>query len=281
MPSPRDTFLRNNQDELIQLAQHFTSYPANITKSSIENFILQFDDTDLLLALKLLQNIEFYEPSRMMDLSRQLGLTIHSLNGGTFDNVIFCPLSTTSGDSAEGILRNLRMTLTGRSTPRITTSNYVNVITDLSKPKFTEDTTNKKIVFIDHFIGSGDTIIGRWIAIQQWLNDNHDYYVGVLVAYEDAIRRVEEETFSRFNVVSMVQLPKTRRAFDEGNTIFTNEEKEKLKQYCDNLNISEEHRYGHRNGQSLVIFSNRVSNNVLPILHYETENWKPLFPRLL
>jgi len=215
----------------------------------------------------------------MLMLSRSLGNTVHTLNSGSFENVVFCPLSTTSGDSAEGILRNLRMTMTGRNSPRITPSNHVNVITDLSEPEFTDDVNHKKIILIDHFIGSGDTIIQTWGGIQQWQNENHDYYVGVLVAYEDAISNVES-TFNNLHILPMITLPASSRAFHESNSIFTANEKKILKNYCSQLNIRPPHQFGYNDGQSLVVFSNRVSNNVLPILYYETENWTPLFPRI-
>ena len=280
MVSKKERFFSKNQEVISQLAQTFSSYPNGITKNSIQAYLSQFKDDDLGLGLKILENVDYYDPTRMMNLCRQLGTTIHALNGSNFNNVILCPISPSSGDSSEGIKRNLKLTMNGRSNPKLSTENFTNVVTDLSNEEYTDDTKFKRIVLIDHFIGSGDTIIGMWGAIQQWENSNYEYNVGVIVGYEDAIQRVEEETASHVNVVSIVTIPSSLRVLNEQNPVFTPDEQSKIKNYCEKLGLPPQHQYGHNNGSSLVVFHNRVPNNVLPILNYGTENWKPIFPRI-
>lgn len=275
----RAQFYSKYQATISQLAQKFSSYPAGITNHSIESYLNQFKVKHLDLGLKLLRSIDYYDPSRMVNLARDLGNTVFALNNNSFDDVIFCPMSTTSGDSAGALKRLLRMSMTGSSSPRLTASHFLDNVLDLSKKKFTDDASNKKIVFIDHFIGSGESITRVWGGIQQWENVNYKYYVGVLLGYHNSIELVEENTADHLTVIPVIELPERVRAFHDDNRIFTSEEKEILKEYCRNLGLDEQDQYGYRNGQSLVIFSNRISDNVLPILHHSTDNWKPLFPR--
>ena len=272
-------FLTDNHQKIIQLAQKFVSYPAGITQHSIESFLKQFKAKDISLGLKLLRSVDYYDPPRMINLSRDLGNIVFALNNNSFDDVLFCPMSSTSGNSADAIKRLLRMSMTGRSSPGLTDDHFLNSVLDLSEEKFTDDTNPKKIVFIDHFIGSGNSIISVWGAIQQWENENYDYYVGTLVGYDDSITYIETETAHHLNVFSVVTVLERSRAFNENNIIFTNEEKEILKKYCENLGLDPNDQYGFMNSQSLIVFSNRISDNVLPILYHRTEKWIPLFPR--
>lgn len=279
MPSKKDRFLSQNHGQISSLTSRFSSYPASITTHSIDAYLSQFDVEHMPTGLKLLQNVDFYDPSLMLNRTRDLGNTVFALNNNSFQDVIFCPMSVTSGNSADAIKRLLQMSMTGISSPRLDNSNFISNVTKLAEPEFTEDTLHKKIVFIDHFIGSGDTIIQVWGGIQQWENENHEYFVGVLVGYSDAIQHVENESAHHLRVVPVIELPTRARAFHPQNRVFEKDEKEILKGYCEKLGLSNRDKYGYNNGQSMVVFSNRISDNVLPILHHTTENWAPLFPR--
>lgn len=272
-------FLTANHLTINQLVQKFSSYPAGITIHSIESFLKQFKAKDMALGLKLLRSIDYYDPSRMLNLSRDLGNTIFALNNNSFDDVLFCPMSTDSGNSADAIKRFLRMCMTGISSPELNDEHFLNNVLDLAEEKFTDDVNHKKIIFIDHFVGSGESIISVWGGIQQWENEHYTYYVATLVGYDDAINFVELETANHLNISSVITLPESSRAFHENNTVFLDEEKEILKKYCEDLGLSVNSQYGFMNSQSLIVFSNRISDNVLPILYQSTEKWTPLFPR--
>ncbi len=275
----RRQFYSSNQNTINQLAQRFSSYPADITKHSIESYLNQFKVNDLSLGLKLLRSVDYYDPSRMLNLTRDLGNLVFALNNNSFDNVLFCPMSTTSGDSAGALKRLMRMSMTGQTSPSLTDSHFLDNVLNLSEEEFTEDPSPKKIVLIDHFIGSGESVSQVWEGIKQWENENYEYYVAVLVGYEGSIRLVEDNASDHLKVISVIQLQERARAFHNDNRIFTSEEKEILKKYCVKLGLNEKDQFGYMNGQSLVIFSNRISDNVLPILHHSTDNWNPLFPR--
>lgn len=278
LPKTQQFFIQHHT-EIASLAQKFSSYPANITITSVQSYLNQFKD-DIELGLKLLNNVSYYDPTSMVDLTRSLGNTIKSINKNTFKDVIFCPLSTSIGNSSDAILRYLRVTMGGTpARQELFKNNFLSNVTELRRKIYRESNTYKRIVFIDHFIGSGDSIIRTWGGIQQWENPKHEYCVGVLVGYKDAMKYVEEETDSRLKLIPIIELLESARAFHPSNSIFSKNEKAKLMEYCDGLGITERDKYGYKNGQSLVVFSNRVSDNVLPILHHKTDQWNPLFPR--
>lgn len=281
MLSKQDKFLRTCQTEICTLAQLFASYPPGITKFSIESYLCQFEPQDMQVGLKMLQNVSFYDESSMINLTRKLKQAVYSLNNNSFDNVIFCPMSYGSGDSASVMKRRLRH-ISDNNNPSMKLyeqQHFLNTVIDLQRSALKDDANHKKIIFIDHFIGSGDSILYPWGMAQQWQNVNHEYYVGVLIGYSDAIKIVEDTTFSRLKVLPMIELSGNNRAFHDNNNAFTKSEKMTLMKYCDGLGLDEDEKYGYNNGQSLVVFSDIIPDNALPILHHTTSRWKPLFPR--
>lgn len=278
MLDKKDKFLLQHDKDIVQLAQKFNGYPSHIDKIAVQAFLTQFDAPDMPTALKLLKNIDYCNSSTIADLTRTLGNTVKSANGGSFNDVVFCPLSTTSGDSSGDIMRYLKVTMK-TNPPQLFKSNFLTNVTDLGKDEHITNNNRKKIVFVDHFIGSGSSVVEIWGGIQQWQNENYEYYVGVLVAYTDSIKYVEEETNSYVNIIPVIELPEKKRAFHDKNNLFDKNEKEILKKYCKQLRLDPRDKYGYKNGQSLVVFSNRTPDNVLPILHYKTDDWIPLFPR--
>lgn len=272
-------FFITNSPKLDTLAQRFGNYSSGITKSNIEHFISQFEPQDMATALKLLENIDYYDGPRITNLARSLGNEIKAVTNNQLNDVLFYPIKPSYGTSTESVQRKLRQTLSLTPAQRQEFNRKFIGVSQFTQ--LLQDSHPKQIVFLDDFIGSGDTVIRTWGNLQAYENDEHEYYVAVYVAYEDAIKRIEEETLCRFEVIAARTLHESDRSFNTNNTIFTQPEKEVLKKYCGKLHNRTEHQYGHRNGQSLVIFSERAPNNALPILHQATQQWIPLFPRNL
>lgn len=277
MASDIQRFLLEKSRDLDALANTFGSYSSGITRPNIDSFINQFTPEHYEVALKVLQNIDYYDGPRITTLARNLGGRIRSLTNNNLDDVLMCAVKPVYGTSTESIQRKLRQTLSRNAAERQVISQKFIKFSDFES--LSENTNNLSIFFVDDFIGSGDTIISSWGRVQIYENENHSYYVGVLVAYTDAIQRIEEETAYHFEIVSARELAPTMRIFNPNNTLFTEEEKQILKKYCEILPNKKEHRYGHRDGQSLVIFSEMAPNNSLPILHQRSDDWIPLFPR--
>jgi len=274
------TFLLANSSQIDVLAHRFSNYGDGITKTDVEHFVSQFESyNNLNLGLKLLNNVDFYDGPRVLSLARELGNNIKSITDENLQDVLICPLKPNPGSSAHLTQRKIKQTISQTIQER-----------QLFNQKFisydrlhtlSEETLLKKIFFVDDFIGSGDTVISNWGRFQALENDNHMYYVGALVAYTDSIQRIEEETASHFEIVVSRELSDSQRAFHPENHTFNQSEQRILKQICETIPNPDEHQYGHRNGQSLVIFSDQSPNNALPLLHKPARGWKPLFPRNL
>ena len=274
-------FLEDARGEITCLAQTFSSYITGIDTDSICRYLVQFDRAHMATAMKMLQWVDFYDGPRTIQLAQHLIDKIRERNGGTLTGVRFCPMTTGGNDSAGWMTRLLRSLDVHDPREREGISQGVmKSIYNLADLAY--DDGPKLIVLLDHFIGTGNSIISKWGHMRQWQNDDHKYLVVVLVSYEDAVEKIRDETDAVLDVVSGVVLSENARAFHSDNRNFTDMEKRTLKGYCERIEPGKKHRYGHNNSQSLVIFRDRSPNNALPVLHKKKPDiWTPLFPRYL
>jgi hypothetical protein len=136
----------------------------------------------------------------------------------------------------------------------------------------------RTIIFVDDFIGSGTSFTTFLGGLTSWYNPSYKYYYAVLVAHQQGISKITELPIE---VISATEpMPESKKIFSDANTFFTPEQKTILKKYCERLGLSKLFKYGFDNTQSNVIFYEKSSNNILPILNVKTKNWRhPLFPR--
>ncbi len=136
----------------------------------------------------------------------------------------------------------------------------------------------KNIIFVDDFIGSGASFVDFWEDIGPMYNEKHHYYLASLVAHKQGIEHIKANTPLDI-IVATKPIPYTKKIFHDKNKIFKKEEKKIIKKYCDDMGFSKKHRYGFNNTQSLVVFYERSSNNILPILYSRKNGWPAPFPR--
>ena len=278
MNSKKTHFLTGKYQVIQKLESCFGTYATGVCAEDIREYLKQYEFQDMTTALKLLQNVDFFAAHRNIALAKELLDTIMAQNNNSLDGVFFCPMSENTGDSASSMIRLLKLSIGGNAKARkIIQDNFLNNIFELEH--LVDDSNTKKIIFVDHFIGTGNSILRIWGGIRQWQNDNHSYYVGALVAYEDAMERIDDETNSILQIFSGLVLPSNTRIFHENNNTFSLNEQEIIKQYCAKIEKNKRNQYGYNNSQSLVIFHDRAPNNALPILHKKTDDWMPLFPR--
>ncbi|MCS4537643.1 MAG: hypothetical protein HYY67_02125 [Thaumarchaeota archaeon] len=276
MKDEKYKFLIDNQEKIEELATRFGSYVTRVDKNNINRFLTQFEIEHLQVALKLLDNVDYYDGTRRLSLLKDLCGMVLAVSNTSLENVVFCPLNPFSADSSDQIHRIFRNVMKGRAK---NCRNYnkkfihMNDLEDLNGKPYT-------VFFVDDFIGSGQSVIEHWGTIQHYEDrDNHTYYFAVMVAYKEAIDEIRKQTFEHFEIITSRELTNRNRAFHKKSKIFTDKEKEILKEYCKRISSSDKHRYGHNNTQSLVVFQDRAPNNVIPILKQNTNNWYPLFPR--
>lgn len=278
MTSKKDRFFQQNRNRIERLSRKFGSYATGVDKTDIQHYLAQFHPEHMPIALKMLEHVDYYNCARQVSLVEELARLIKGLTNNELRDVLFCPINSYSGTRADVIQNILKHKL------EITTSRGYNFnekfirMADLAD--LVESTDPKTVVFVDDFIGSGNTMINAWGTLQPYENTNHKYFLGVLVAYDDGMSRLKQETFGHFDILAVTKLPNSARIFHEKNTTFTNDEKGILKGYCEMVESKEDQQYGYKNTQSLAVFQERAPNNAIPILHRAVEGWTPLFRRL-
>ena len=140
--------------------------------------------------------------------------------------------------------------------------------------------SRKTIIFVDDYIGSGESFRKLWAEIGSYYNENNDYILACLVAHQQGVSAIRSDTPVKI-VTATKPVLASDKVFHSKNKKFTIDEKNILKSYCDKMGLLQEHRYGFRDTQSLVIMYEGAANNVLPILYHKNNNWSPLFPRTL
>ena len=157
-------------------------------------------------------------------------------------------------------------------------SKIKNIDVQIQKLKESEPMLPKTIVFVDEFIGSGTTVLEFLNNSGSWYSDEHDYHIATLCGHERGITKIQEYN-DQLNIISVMDpLPDSVKLLHEQNNLFSKEEKGILKKYVHQAEPQKLFHYGYKNTQSNIVFYERASNNILPILYSET-NWYPLFKR--
>lgn len=148
----------------------------------------------------------------------------------------------------------------------------------IRKLERSESIVPKTIVFVDEFIGSGTTVLEFLTNSGSWYSDEHNYYVATLCSHQKGITKIQEY-HDKLNILSVMDpLPDSKKLLHDKNNLFTKVEKGVLKKYVHQAEPKKIYHYGYKNTQSNIIFYERASNNILPILYSEIE-WYPLFKR--
>ncbi len=271
--SSKQQFIQNNWNKIEELEKNFIGYFKTVNANRIVQFLNQFELQHMPIALKLLENVDYYDIDTTSQLVTLLGTRIKKKTNRDVKNVYFCPMGESSGSSTDSILRRLRNEM------RLDHPKYNRQFIRISDLKdYALETEQKYIVFVDDYAGSGKSFLDFWGRIGTWYNENHTYYLGLLVCSQHAVDNIENNTPVKI-ISTKNPSPKSEKVLDDENTLFSDSEKEILKQYCKKLYDSDLMQFGFRNTQSMIIFYERSSNNILPILYSRKNDWFPLFPR--
>jgi len=226
----------------------------------------QFDDNDLPLALKILQEIKYYsiENIRAM-VHRLVGLMYHHFRPIRQNRILFVPI----GQPYEGssvIARALR--------DELRSENRIRYMADLER--LTPGTFDA-LVFVDDFSGTGKTLESWWDNVESIvLPRNVPFAIALLVLNYRARPLIEQFA----NVLCVDELDETCNAISQESDIFTAIEKVRLCHYCRRTSCSEKYLLGYGECGLLVAFKHQCPNDSLPILWYTRENhWEGLFRR--
>lgn len=257
-----DTFLASNNSRLNGLVQRFAGHITHVDRPAIIAWLTQFRSSDWDLALRLIESVDYYPQQRILTGAAQLhqqALTVLGISSG-FCAAAFGPIAGKSG---------------GEMLYRYRLANHLpdGCLIALTDLKDFIDNSSTRFIFVDDFIGSGEQAVRTWRNIS-WSIKPTQAVLTVHVAYQEGLDHVEQQT--GMSVVSNRILTEDDKLLSPHNTLFSQEEKRTLLEYCQRAG---EFPQGYRNMQSNVVFYYRSPNNCISILRSNNPRWKGLFPR--
>lgn len=150
------------------------------------------------------------------------------------------------------------------------------------------------LIIADDFSGSGRTLARLFDGPQSPISSvltslpRARLFIGVIAGYRDALQRVIAKTSDYGDRVRLA----VYRVFDEEDKCFSTEsrilpdaqERSDFRCFCVDVArrcfapLKGRHRLGYNGVGSLVVFSDTVPNSTLPVLWYDSSEWRPLFP---
>lgn len=242
-------------------------------------WLAQFEAPDLEMALKVLENVDYYTHDRIIEGLETLGEALVAKSRSNLEEMVFAGF-TTPGKSGDWMISDFRLA-TGLK-PRKYDGNFINLVS-LSEYKRSEEdesgTPQSRIfVFLDDYIGSGDSAIATWGNIQSETNLSDKYYLATLVATEVGAQKIKDYAPS-LEVVCADTKQSSSKVFHPSNAAFSDAEKTSLRKYCEVA--YPKWPTGFKDTQSLTVFCYRCPNNVIAVLYGKNDDWTPLFPRVL
>lgn len=260
-------FFRKNNKKIRELSNTFKGFP-DVNNTKIECWLDNFEDKHKNLAIKLLDNIEYFNQSKIFQASRDLLDQIKTLKRNDLSKVYFCFFGAPQ-KSGYAVLNMFAVA------NNLSGSNHTSKFKLLSElPQLTSE-EEITIVFIDDFIGTGNQAVNFFNKIQHIIPENTEIILGVVAAFERGITNIQEN--ANLGVICHKRLNEEDMLFSSKNKKFTENEKKILKEYCVKTEVSQTRGYG--NCEALVVFPYRTPNNSVPILSVQKRGWNGLFPR--
>ncbi|WP_419211119.1 AAA family ATPase [Maribacter sp. X9] len=288
--------LKISTKEINKLSQSWPSYKGiKLTNEDIRSWLEQFEDLEAQrLMFDILENVKFYKPSEIRDKMEELFNEVRKEIARS-NKIVYLAEGKQKRDDILVSYLDKNPVKSGPEYAKIFVESN-NIYKDNStnpdkiENKLKELKNINALVFIDDFIGSGNSIIENLNPIlinnkELLLEKEINIIIGVITGFEEAkhkIYKYVKKTGLSIKVILLDPLNKSDKCFDNSSLIFPKQiERQKAKNICFTIGVTLEKRHplGYSDCQSRVVFPNTCPNNSLPILWKETGNWKPLFKR--
>jgi hypothetical protein len=274
-----DGFHRRNHVKIQNLANKFRSF-RDVNYDSVTQWIDLFDRNHGEFAIKILDKVFYVDQAKILAAYQ----SVHQQLVNMYDDLshVYFVGYGYAGSSGQSMLYRYKIANNLRNTP--IESNFI-YMSDVQNLRLVQDPV---ILFVDDFLGTGDEATRLWTgkkdstaenrpALQDIVPPNTKCYLGLIVAYETGIQKIQSET--PICVLPWQILAEEDRVLTEASRKFTNEEKQLIRGYCNRTGCAPELATGYGDTQSLVVFEHNCPNDSLPVLWYEGQNWKGLFLR--
>lgn len=157
------------------------------------------------------------------------------------------------------------------------------------KQRFSDNHNVQRLVLIDDFSGSGQTLIDGLKKNLDLLWQANKLGIHIIlitmVGFDQARVKIEHFIHNsglEGDVYFCDELGSEIKAFSEESTVFPDpHERDRARQVAETKGVMLErkHPLGYADTQALVVFSQSCPNNTLPILWSRSSAWSPMFPR--
>jgi len=236
------------------------------------NWLENFKEEEVDLAIDLLSVFEYIPFNEFMSRLNDLLFSIIR-NLPKNDKVLVFPYGK-FGKSATFVTYPLKNTVAFKKM-----GNNILITNDLQNLQ--DKNSYKHIIFIDDFIGSGDTFCNDYKTTNfnhKWISANNlNVYLLCAIIMEDGKRKIENK-FSEVKIFAETKY----KIFDKIKSPF-----QSFGNLKDLENISSKYGkmlslyapLGFSNSQSFLAFSHGTPDNTLPIIWVQDRNWEPIYPR--
>lgn len=238
-----------------------------VDEARVLEWLGQFDDDHLAVAAKILGKIRYYGAAAIRALTRQLVLMVRDEHPTEpLNRIVFVPVGPPGG-GAMTVARVLRQLNEARGTRILTMADIESVDADQMSI----------VVLINDFSGTGTELKEWWYMVEP-LIASKDAKTVIAVLVMNAGAREELEEITR-DVLSVDELGSEENVLAAASTVFAEEERTVLLEYCQRTGCSERYVRGFGECGLLVAFKHFCPNNSLPFLWYDADSWRPIFKR--
>ena len=286
-----------HSNELLELVNKWKSYRGKqITIENVREWLEQFgENTKQRLVLRILQNIKYYDDfiinQKVEQLGREIKKDISKRNlerfvgqGKRKRDDILVSYHDKIGKSGASYAKKFADILEIYFEYVVEKDKITNVIS-LNK-------AIKSIVFIDDFVGTGNSVCEYFEELSREYPDlfeknDTQIYLGIIVGFSSAKEKIEKHFADlgiNVKVIFIDILGSSDMCFSSDSAIYQNiTDREKAKSVCYGIGrkLEENCPLGFGDCQATVVFSDTCPNNSLPILWKKSKEWKPLFERVL
>lgn len=242
--------------------------------SEIIAWLKSFEPSEIESAIKILENIQYYDDNRIRTIVSKLARKISVALGDAITNTLFFPLGTSSASSGSMYIYQYWKEL-NLSESNFKLENFRTYIND-----------SINIVFFDDIIGSGNQ--ATKFFKNHLKNASANCYYFSLLGLKRGITYIQENAGFKL-VAAGTELSDEEMSFTPNSQVFTKEEQDILKPICQKYGkiLYEKYPLGYDNTQALIVFPHNTPNNTLPIIWASEKNeardskkiWSPLFER--
>lgn len=239
----------------------------------LDNWINQFTTDERPLLLELLKNFYYYTEKAIDRKVVELHQHFLEINGEDISKVVFSKIPKEYGVANSDIMFTsywLNNDIKGYSS-------Y-----DVIREYLENDAVPEKLVIVDDYMGSGDTVTGALKTMLSVAPELHNskLYVLVIHASQMGIKNLNAFISERGLDLTFICLENTDKAFQEDyifSKIDAKLKEEEYRQICDCKNVSKGAVLGYKDIQSLVAFDKTTPNDTLGLFWHSAENFVALF----